>query len=177
MLDIADTLTARHIPYAVIGATAAAVHGAVRASLDADAIFVALPLPEAQGFAPRTRRVPACRPCCAWETSTTRLPRCLSVSDQFGNRVDLLMGLKGVDPGLYGRASSVEFSGGSLRVVAAEDFIAMKRFAGGPQDLADARAAIAVSRATIDLELLRALALRFGRDAARTLDDLLAEPS
>jgi hypothetical protein len=38
MIDVAELLSARGIPYAVIGAMAAAVHGVVRASLDADAL-------------------------------------------------------------------------------------------------------------------------------------------
>jgi predicted nucleotidyltransferase len=99
----------------------------------------------------------------------------LAVSDRFGNRVDLLMGLRGMDPGVFGRASLVPLSGRQLRVVGLEDFIAMKAFASGPQDIIDARAAIAANRASIDLELLRELARRFGRGAAHTVEILLAE--
>ena len=39
MVDVAEILSARGIPYAVIGAMAAAVHGVVRASLDAGALL------------------------------------------------------------------------------------------------------------------------------------------
>jgi len=65
------------------------------------------------------------------------------------------MGLRGMDPGVFGRA---------LRIVGREDII-------------DARTAIAANRAALDLELLRELALRFGRGTAHTLETLLAEPS
>ena len=41
MVDVAEVLSARGIPYAVIGAMAAAVHGVIRASLDADAVVSA----------------------------------------------------------------------------------------------------------------------------------------
>jgi hypothetical protein len=171
MLDFADALTARQIKYAVIGAVAAAVHGAVRASLDADAI-VAIPIPEAQrlrgefeasGLNAQLRMGDAEDPVAAL----------MAVSDAFGNRVDLVMGLRGMDPGLYARASQVRLSEASLQVVGREDFIAMKVFAGGPQDISDASLAIAANPQSLDLELLRRLALRFGRSTALTLETLL----
>jgi hypothetical protein len=150
---------------------AAAVYGAVRASLDADAI-VSVPVREAQGL------------CGELEGSGLKVQlrvgdledpvgALLAVSDSFGNRVDLVMGLRGMDPGLYARTSLIRFSGESLRVVGREDFIAMKIFAGGPQDISDARSAIAANPESLDLELLRGLALRFGRDIALKLESLL----
>jgi len=39
LLDAVDVLAARKVPYAVIGAMAASVHGIVRASMDADAVL------------------------------------------------------------------------------------------------------------------------------------------
>jgi hypothetical protein len=51
----------------------------------------------------------------------------------------------------------------------------MKVFAGGPVDLADARTVIELDRESLDLELLRRLAQRFGRDAARVLDELIGD--
>jgi hypothetical protein len=171
MLDVADTLTARQIRYAIIGALAAAVHGAIRASMDADAI-VAIPIPEAHslrgGFEAlglkATLRV---------GDNEDPVGALLAVNDSFGNRVDLLMGLRGMDPGLFARASMVRFSGESLQIVGREDFIAMKVFAGGPQDITDARSAIAAKPESLDLDLLRGLALRFGRHTALTLETLL----
>lgn len=41
MVDVAEVLSARGIPYAVTGAITAAVHGVVRATLDADAVVSA----------------------------------------------------------------------------------------------------------------------------------------
>jgi hypothetical protein len=61
-----------------------------------------------------------------------------------------------------------------LRVVGREDFIAMKACAGGPQDLADASAAIALDPESLDLALLRRLAARFGRDTPGNLERLPA---
>jgi hypothetical protein len=39
LLDVVDLLTREKVEYAVIGALAASVHGAVRASMDADAVL------------------------------------------------------------------------------------------------------------------------------------------
>ena len=49
MADVAELLAKQGVRYAVIGAMAAAVHGVVRASLDADAV-VALQVREAQAL-------------------------------------------------------------------------------------------------------------------------------
>jgi hypothetical protein len=64
-----------------------------------------------------------------------------------------------------------------MAIVGREDLIAMKALAGGPVDLADARAVIALDRESQGLELLRRLAQRFGRDAARIVDDLIGVAS
>jgi hypothetical protein len=171
MLDVADVLIARQFRYAVIGAVAAAVHGAVRASLDADAI-VAVSIPEAQrlrsdieasGLQAQLRMGEAQDPIAAL----------MVITDSFGNQVDLVLGLRGMDPGLYARATPVRFSGASLQVAEREDFIAMKVFAGAPQDISDALSAIAANPESLDLELLRRLALQFGRGTALTLESLL----
>ena len=125
MPDVADALTARHIRYAVIGALATEVHGAVRASMDAGAI-VAIPIPEAQ---------------------------CLrSEFEALGPEAQLRVG-DNKDP-----------------VVAP---LALKDSSGEPQDITDARSAIAANPESLTLELLRGLALRFGRHTALPLEALL----
>ncbi len=53
-------------------------------------------------------------------------------------------------------------------------FIAMKVFAGGPQDLADAAAAFAAAPESLDMPLMRRLVTRYGRDASIALERLLA---
>ncbi len=171
MLDVADTLAARQVRYAVIGALAAAVHGAVRASMDADAI-VAIPISEAQSLRSELETL-GLKAQLRIGGIDDPVGALLAVNDSFGNRVDLVMALRGADPGLFGRASMVRFSGESLQVVGREDFIAMKVFAGGPQDLGDARSAISANPQSLNLELLRGLALRFGRHTALTLEALL----
>jgi hypothetical protein len=67
----------------------------------------------------------------------------------------------------------VPFQGSILRVVSREDFIAMKSFAGGPQDLLDARDAYLGAEGPVDLDLLRRITCRFGRDAADRLEQII----
>jgi len=62
----------------------------------------------------------------------------------------------------------------NLRIIGREDFIAMKCFAGGPQDILDAQSAYRSAQGPVDLDLLRRVARRFGRDAADNLEQVLA---
>jgi hypothetical protein len=172
MTDVAARLRSEGIPYVVIGAMAAAVHGSVRASLDADAL-VSVTISVAKSLQGRF----------STEGLTTELrigdaddpiPALLAISDGFGNRVDLLIGLRGMDPAAFARARNVTFFGESLSVVGREDFIAMKVFAGGPQD-ADARQAMDIDRDALDLDLLRRLAGRFGPETLSNLATLLRD--
>jgi len=50
----------------------------------------------------------------------------------------------------------------------------MKCFAGRPQDVVDARSAYQAAQWPLDLDLLRAVTRRFGRDAADRLEHLLS---
>jgi predicted nucleotidyltransferase len=101
------------------------------------------------------------------------IPALLKVIDQYGNRVDLLIGLKGLEPQAFSRVTTVAFQGSTVRFIGREDFIAMKVFAGGPMDLVDAARAVTAAGASLDLELVRRLAKRFGRDALESLERLL----
>lgn len=172
MVDVAEVLSARGIRYAVIGAMAAAVHGVVRASLDADAVVsahVAAGRELQRAFAEKgygaDLRV---------GDPEDPIPALLAVTDEFGNRVDLLIGLRGLDPAAMERSREVTLSCFPLRIIGREDFIAMKVHAGGPQDLADARAVIATDPTSLDLDLVRRAAAGFGRDAATRLESLLS---
>jgi predicted nucleotidyltransferase len=102
------------------------------------------------------------------------IPGMLKVSDSHGNRVDLLLGLKGMEPEAFLRVLDVPFQGTTLKFIGREDFIAMKVFAGGPVDLVDAARAISAGRDSLDVELVRRLTKRYGRDASQSLEPLLA---
>ena len=173
MLDAVAVLRGQGVGYALVGAMAGSVHGVVRASLDADAVL-SLPLSALTGLE-RTLQA------AGFETELRRgdmddpIGSLLELRDRFGNRVDLLVGLRGLEDAAFARAIEVTFEGESLRVVSREDFIAMKVFAGGPQDIADAANALEVAGASFDLALLRRLAERFGRATADSLEMLLAK--
>jgi hypothetical protein len=83
--------------------------------------------------------------------------------------------LRGLEPAAFSRTLVVPFKGSEMRVIGREDFITMKLFAGGPQDIADARNALLLAAHSLDMNLLRTLAQRFGRDAATALQKLVEE--
>lgn len=171
LLDAVAILSARKIPFAVIGAMAASVHGIVRASMDADAVL-SLTIQEtpalerefrAAGFQTELRRGDPDDP----------ISGVLNLTDTYGNRVDLLVGIRGLDPAAFSRTVELQFHGTALRVIGLEDFIAMKIFAGGPQDLADARAVISAAGDRLNQPHAKELAQRFGWDVAVVLEGLL----
>ncbi len=173
LLDAAEVLRTKSVDYAVIGALAASAHGVIRASKDADALLsisvAALTSLErdfkAAGFNTELRRGDMGDPIAA----------VLELRDKFENRVDLLVGIRGFDPGAFSRTIDIPLDEGSLKFVSLEDFVAMKVFAGGPQDIADARDALEAALEPPNLELLRALATRYGRDTTRSMEALLTD--
>jgi hypothetical protein len=171
LLDVVEVLVSQKVDYAVVGALAASIHGAVRASMDADAV-VSLGLREAERLQQIFGEM-------TLHTELTRgdfddpIPGLLRLSDRFGNRVDLLIGLRGMETQAFSRTVEVPFQGSTLKFVGKEDFIAMKVFAGGPVDIADATRAITAAGKSLDTELLRRLAARYGHDASAELNKLL----
>lgn len=173
LFDAVAVLNEQRIEYAVLGALAASVHGAVRGTLDADAVL-SITVKDLRslenkfknaGFATELREGDFNDP----------IPAMLVLSDAYENQVDLLAGLRGLDNDVFSRATDVPFDKENLKVMGREDFIATKVFAGGPQDIEDARFAIEVAGESLNVELLRRLADKFGREAAVLLDRLLAE--
>jgi hypothetical protein len=93
LLDCIEVLRAHDVDYAVIGAMAAAVHGVVRASVDADVVLSLA-----------VREVPKLRDAfdgAGFRTDLRKgdfndpIPALLEVNDEHENRVDLLVGLRG----------------------------------------------------------------------------------
>ena len=173
LLDVVEILNREGLDYAVIGAVALSVHGDLRASRDADVLLRV-------DFG-RLRHLKELFRANAFGTSLR--PRgdedpvlgMLTLIDTYANQVDLLGGLRGMDPQVFSRTLEIPFGGPGemLRIVGREDFVAMKCFAGGPQDLIDARSAYQGAQAPVDLDLLRTLTRRFGRDAADRLEQVL----
>ncbi len=151
---------------------AAAVHGVVRASMDADAV-ISLPAHRAAELE-RECRAAGFRSELRHGDPDDPIGAVLSLHDAFGNRVDLLLGLRGLGADAYSRATVVPFQDSHLRVVGREDFIAMKLFAHGPQDLIDAEHALLGAGEVPDLELLRRLVAGYGPETAAALEHMLA---
>ena len=78
------------------------------------------------------------------------------LEDPYHNRMDLILGIRGMDPNALRRCVNAALLDSSVRIIAAEDLIAMKIFAGGTQDLEDVRGIFHVSGR--DMNLLRNLA-------------------
>lgn len=172
LLDAVDVLVANKIEYAVVGAIAASIHGAVRASMDAD-VVLSLAVQQAKELEQTFKAA-------KFSTELSRgdvddpIPALLKLRDGYGNRVDLLIGLKGMEADAFARVVKVPFQGEKLRFIGREDFIAMKAFAGGPMDIVDATRAIAAAGNSLDEPLLRRLGKQYGRDALQVIDRLLA---
>lgn len=171
LFDVVEILRREKIDYAVIGALALAVHGVVRATMDADALLFTNPgrlvnlekIFRQAGFNTELRTPEPGDP----------ISGMLVLSDDFGNHVELLGGLHNMDPEIFTRTLEVPFRGEILRVVGREDLIAMKCFAGGPQDIHDAQLAYEEAPGPLDLDLLRTVTRRFGREAADKLEIIL----
>jgi hypothetical protein len=172
LLDAIDVLGAQKVEYAIVGALAASVHGVVRASMDAD-VVLSIGVSQAAALEQALKAA-------GFTTTLSRgdmddpIAGLLRASDVHENRVDLLIGLRGLERQAFSRTLEVPFQGARLRFIGREDFIAMKVFAGGPVDLVDASRALSAAGKAVDVELLRRLAKQFGRDASASLERLLA---
>lgn len=171
LLDVVDILDREKVPYAVVGAFALSVHGVVRASTDADALL-SITRRQLQLLRPQFERAGLHTELRLAEVEDPVLS-ILVVSDDLGNKVDLLGGLRGMDEGIFDRTVEIAFQGVNLRFAGLEDFIAMKCFAGGPQDLLDAQSAYLSAQGPVNLDLLRRISRRFGRGAADHLEQIL----
>jgi hypothetical protein len=89
LLDVVKLLMDQKAQYAVVGALAASVHGAVRGDAE------------------------------------DPIPALLRLRDLHDNRVDLLIGLRGMEPKAFSRVIEVPFQGEVLRFIGREDFIAI----------------------------------------------------
>jgi hypothetical protein len=175
LLDVVDLLTDSRVQYAVVGAFAVSYYGVPRATSDADTViwFSGIGNSEqnlkdhllAAGYAAQLNRGDIDDP----------ISGAIVVKDRHGNRADLLLGVRGMDFDAVSRCVSASLLDSSIRIIGAEDLIAMKIFAGGPQDLEDVRGILQVSGHLLNLDLLRSLTKRYGDDPANELAELLKE--
>lgn len=172
LLAVVGLLEKKDIQYGVIGALAASVYGTIRATIDAD-VLVSVSRSKLRELE-RMFRKAGLKAELHLGDSDDPIPALLAISDRIANRVDLLGGLRGLDPDAFGRTITLKLSGKKLRIIGREDFVAMKCFAGGPQDIADAKEALKDANPPVNLDLLRRVTRRFGRAAADVLEQLLA---
>jgi hypothetical protein len=112
---VVEILARENVDYLVIGAFALSAHAVVRASSDVEALLCVSyrrlteisRIFEAAGFSATLRRGDDDDPILSM----------LILSDPHGNRVELLGGLRGLDPKVYLRAIEVPFQGVDLRIV------------------------------------------------------------
>src|SRR5688572_20228825 len=98
----------------------------VRATMDVDAVLFTPPRKledlrasfDSAGFRAELRR----------GDSDDPIPAMLVLRDNYDNRVELLGGLRGMDPEVFSRTVEVPLMGTNLRIVGREDLIAMKCF-------------------------------------------------
>ena len=175
LLDVIEVLNELKIDYAVIGAMAASFYGVVRASLDADAVMSFQESREASQLLVEKLKKKGFKVAERHGDRSDPLRGLLMVEDSYQNRVDLLKGIRGMDEDFFLRIVKVPFSDSKIQIVAVEDFIAMKIFAGGPQDIEDVKNVLKVSAQRINLKLLKKLSLQYGKKVLKALEDLLKQ--
>jgi len=173
LLDILPTLGRHNISYAIIGAFAASFYGVVRASLDAD-LVISLRQKEALveqlrlefeggGFQVEYQQ----------GDSEDPIKAVMNVRDAFQNRVDLLLGIRGMSEEVFDRVEVATFMDTRIKIVGLEDFIAMKIFAGSPKDIADIVGVLEVSGEKVKTPLLREIVSIYGSAELKKLEGLL----
>jgi hypothetical protein len=173
LLDALELLNQLGVPHAIIGAFAVAFYGVPRFTDDADAAVWLGGTPISGhdlvqrlsdlGYRAELRKGDPDDP----------ISVIILIEDQFENRVDLILGIRGMDSKAVDRCTSGQLLDCSVRILGAEDLIAMKLFAGGVQDLEDVRGILQVSSEILNVDLMRRLALKYDAAAERKLDELL----
>lgn len=173
LLDVIEILNKERLPYAVIGAMAVSFYGVVRSSLDADAII------QVDKNSGKIDNLRAALTKAGWQVVIKRgdfedpLVGVVLIEDNYGNHVDLVLGLKKGDNNLFKRVRPVEFQGETINIVGVEDLIVMKVFAGSHKDMMDAQGVLTVSERIIDRKKLLRLAGPFGDETVKTIEKML----
>lgn len=173
LLDVIDLLKAHNIPYAVVGAFAVSFYGIVRASLDADAV---ISLAQSDVSAEKLKRLlekSSLKAFIRRADADDPLKGLMLIEDKFGNQVDLILGIKGMDSHVFSRVKKGKFQKENIDVIGPEDLIAMKLFAGSGKDLNDVIGILEVSKKEINFALLKKVIKSYGSDAQKRLDQVL----
>jgi hypothetical protein len=171
LLDVIDALGRKGVSYMIVGAMAAAYHGIVRASRDAD-VVISLDREDIPVVA-ESLRTAGFRVRVSKGAPDDPIRQVLVLNDVHGNIVDLLWGVRGMEKGALDRCRTTSLLGSVVRVIGPEDFIAMKISAGSAKDMGDAQGVIDVSGDQLDIPLLKKLTRRYGVAESRKLARLL----
>lgn len=175
--EVGRILDQEGVHWAAIGALAVAYHGFVRASLDADAIVTF------KGSRTDLDRLAASLRAQGWKVDVRKggpgdpLGYVIRILDAGENQVDLIGGIARMDSALFDRALADELEGLPMRIVAPEDLIALKVFAGGIQDMADAATVVEIQGEALDRNLIRDLCRLFGPEEEKRAEKLLESPN
>ena len=177
LLNIIKLLNRLRIPYAIVGAFAASFYGWVRATLDADAVI------SVRGDDEKFRKLLLLFENAGLKVQVNRgdfldpVGCVVNIRDKFHNRVDLLMGVRGMRDEVYGRVKTAVFMKQKIKVVGIEDFIAMKIYGGSVKDLQDVTAVLEAGPRRLNLPLLKKLTLQYGTKEFKKLQNLLKSKS
>jgi uncharacterized nucleotidyltransferase DUF6036 len=170
LVDIIDVLSALQVPYAVVGALAVSFHGVPRSTNDADAVIWLERPGKTETIL--TRHLMDSGYQIQFRPGDIDDP-VTGVEDEHQNRVDLLLGIRGLAPDARERSIVAKIQDIPVRFISAEDLVAMKVFAGGLQDLEDVKGILRVSKETLDFGLLKSLVSRYGVETTTRLVQIL----
>ena len=158
-------LSARRIPYAIIGGLAVQRWGQPRLTRDVDLTMLLEPGREE----PTLREIVAAFPPRIEDAVAFALAhRVLPVDVPGGSEADLSLGLPGYEEHVVTRAVPYDLGGGrQVRLCSAEDLIVHKALAGRPQDVLDIEGIVARQGKALDVTYVR----RWLDELARTSDD------
>lgn len=157
-------LTARQIPYTIIGGVAVQRWGQPRLTRDVD-ITVLLPPGREE---PILQEVVAAFPPRIKDAVAFALEhRVLPVEVPGASEVDISLGLPGYEEHVIARAVPYDLGGGrTVRLCAPEDLIIHKALAGRPQDVLDLQGIVARQGAALDVSYIRRWLAELARAAA-----------
>jgi hypothetical protein len=158
-------LTARRIPYAIIGGLAVQRWGQPRLTRDVDLTILLAP----GGEEPTLREIVARFPARLENAVTFALEhRVLPVEVPGGSEADISLGLPGYEEEVMDRAVPYELGDGrQVRLCSPEDLVIHKALAGRPQDVLDIEGVVARQGKALDVAYVR----RWLAELARIADD------
>lgn len=158
-------LTARGIPYAIIGGIAVQRWGQPRLTRDVDLTILLRPGSEEATL----REIVAAFPARIENAVAFALEhRVLPVEAPGGSEADVSLGLPGYEEQVVARTVGYDLGDGrEVRLCSAEDLVIHKALAGRPQDVLDIEGVVARQDATLDVAYVR----RWLEELARLADD------